>query len=186
MRTGSNADAHPAHALAPIGALRDFRLPPVADLFSTDAQLYGAAGDVRGVGPDLWATDRLLFVTRQDIEADDLEHLKRTLRANAVSAFTIPPAATCASAMMPGRGDALGREKGEDVESTDTTCPICLGEMHKTGSETEDDAHDAGVVRTPCGHMYHVRCILAAVDAGGDSCPTCRRPMLEAFRRGGD
>jgi hypothetical protein len=40
-----------------------------------------------------------------------------------------------------------------------------------------------GTVETPCGHRYHVRCIVAAVDVGGDSCPVCRRPMLEAFEK---
>jgi len=96
------------------------------------------------------------------------------------------------------RGDREKSEEREGVNDATATCSICLGnmaslkrrgigreELSALGMATQPyDAHPTehlAVVETPCRHRYHTRCILAAVDAGCDSCPVCRCPLLQAY-----
>ena len=197
------------------------RLPPGADLYATDAQLYGAAGDARlfAGGVNLWESDRDLFATSEDRARDAVGRLKRALRVQATSSSA------------PRRA----------VATSDITCSICLGDMSSTtgmstetplegerekragtqssaaaaaaaaagtaqernvwgrrkvdgisgdasrgegGDDSPSNSDGMQIVETPCGHLYHLRCISAAVDAcqsrGDESpfCPVCRRSML--------
>jgi hypothetical protein len=41
------------------------------------------------------------------------------------------------------------------------------------------DERDPRSVALPCGHAYHLRCMLAVLDARTETplCPSCRRPV---------
>jgi hypothetical protein len=162
MRAGArDADAH---LYASDAALFSQALPPGADLWASDAALYGAAGDarVRHRGADLWASDATLFASA----ADRAEAKRCAIRGGGrPRAPAAPPA--------PPRAD-------------DGCCAICLGEMETPPPSTASTASPSDpAVTTPCGHRYHARCIVAALDTnrgaddpGEATCPTCRRPLV--------
>jgi hypothetical protein len=156
------------------------------------------------VGPDLWETDRRLFETPQDRAAEALDRLKRAcVRGGASSAprgfgvaLAFASSDTCsiclggmsataaavgggaaggaaAAAGRPGGAGGAGPPRVEESGDGDDGCD----------GDGDGGGGGGGTVETPCGHRYHVRCIVAAVDVGGDSCPVCRRPMLEAFEK---
>uniref|UniRef100_A0ACD5U281 Uncharacterized protein n=1 Tax=Avena sativa TaxID=4498 RepID=A0ACD5U281_AVESA len=71
--------------------------------------------------------------------------------------------------------EVYGAGDGEDI---DDVCAICLGEF-VDGEKVR--------VLPRCGHGFHVRCVDAWLVSHG-SCPTCRRPVIEAGvpAKGGD
>jgi len=100
---------------------------------------------------------------------------------NATCAICLGEMPTAAAAVMAVAGTSaqVGHELGDENMDRNTNGD---DEAVGAGVRVGDGDGDRGVVETPCGHRYHVRCIVAAVDSGGDSCPVCRRPMIEAFR----
>ncbi|KAG8085924.1 hypothetical protein GUJ93_ZPchr0010g9103 [Zizania palustris] len=57
-------------------------------------------------------------------------------------------------------------------EATDDVCAICIGEF-ADGEKVR--------VLPRCGHGFHVRCVDSWLVSHG-SCPTCRRPVMDAGR----
>ena len=55
---------------------------------------------------------------------------------------------------------------------------------HADAHDEAPDERDPRSVALPCGHAYHLRCMLAVLDARTETplCPSCRRPV----RRDGD
>jgi Ring finger domain len=61
----------------------------------------------------------------------------------------------------------LERRDGER-DCCDHSCPICLGDIHKRGITILD-----------CGHVLHMQCFLALLEADAlNPCPLCRAPIL--------
>ena len=61
-------------------------------------------------------------------------------------------------------------------------CAVCLGEMGVIDAErgaAAENERDPRSVALVCGHAYHLRCMLAVLDArsGTPLCPTCRTPV---------
>lgn len=133
------------------------------DLYASDAALF-SAGDARDHGADLWASDAALFATSEDHARRELAALRRWLVA---------------------RAEADPRQSAPEPERV---CAVCLGEMGNAGrADAHDEApdeRDPRSVALPCGHAYHLRCMLAVLDARTETplCPSCRRPV----RRDGD
>ena len=48
-------------------------------------------------------------------------------------------------------------------------CSICL-DIIESGSDT---------AKTPCGHRFHLTCLLKSVHAGTWTCPLCRGDMIQ-------
>ena len=48
-------------------------------------------------------------------------------------------------------------------------CPICLEEMHTAARITE------------CSHTFHAHCLRKSLEIIGDSCPMCRKPVLDSL-----
>lgn len=127
------------------------------DLYASDAALF--SGDARNHGADLWASDAALFATSEDRARRARADLRRWLVARASSADPRP------SAVEPERA-----------------CAVCLGEMGVIDAErgaAAENERDPRSVALVCGHAYHLRCMLAVLDArsGTPLCPTCRRPV---------
>ena len=91
--------------------------------------------------------------------------------------------------------DATRRRRARDAtpRADDGCCAICLGEMETPPPPSTADGLSSPsdpAVTTPCGHRYHARCIVAALDAnrgaddpGEPTCPTCRRPLVPPRRK---
>ena len=127
---------------------------PDAHLYATDAALYSHALDP---GPDLYATDADLYADAGDRATAALRALERWLVARSFSRETDP-------------------RRDEDEAAEEETCAVCLGTV-------STDSDEDRAVTTPCGHGYHLRCLLAALHARRDhgettsECPTCRRTL---------
>ena len=134
-------------------------LDPGPDLYATDAALRARARP----GPDLYATDAALFADAGDRATAALRALERWLVARSFARETDP------------RGD-------EDEAAEEETCAVCLGTVSSRGCASTDSVEDRAVT-TPCGHGYHLRCLLAALRAkrhDGETtseCPTCRQTL---------
>jgi len=172
-----------AHLYASDAALFSQALPHGADLWASDAALYGAAGDarVRHRGADLWASDATLFASAADRAEAKRCAIRRWLLDRAERSGAGPPREA------PG----VGTRRDDDARDAtpradDGCCAICLGEMETPPPSTASTASPSDpAVTTPCGHRYHARCIVAALDAnrgaddpGEPTCPTCRRPLV--------
>ena len=128
------------------------------DLYASDAVLF-SAGDARDHGADLWASDAALFATSEDHARRELAALRRWLVA---------------------RAEAGPRQSAPEPERV---CAVCLGEMGNAGRADAHDEKKAPDERDPrsvalrCGHAYHLRCMLAVLDARTETplCPSCRR-----------
>ena len=48
-------------------------------------------------------------------------------------------------------------------------CPICLEGMHTAARITE------------CSHTFHAHCLRKSLEIIGDSCPMCRKPVLDSL-----
>lgn len=48
-------------------------------------------------------------------------------------------------------------------------CPICLEGMHTAARITE------------CSHTFHAHCLRKSLEIIGDSCPMCRKPILDSL-----
>jgi len=149
-----------AHLYATDAALYSHGLDPGPDLYATDAALFAPALDP---GPDLYATDAALFADAGDRATAALRALERWLVARSFARETDP------------RGD-------EDEAAEEETCAVCLGTVSSRGCASTDSVEDRAVT-TPCGHGYHLRCLLAALRAkrhDGETtseCPTCRQTL---------
>ena len=127
------------------------------DLYASDAALF--SGDARDHGADLWASDAALFATSEDHARRELAALRQWLVARACSA-----------------------DQSESALEPERACAVCLGEMgnaQRGERGAEENERDPRSVALPCGHAYHLRCALAALDASSSPflCPTCRSPV---------
>ena len=149
-----------AHLYATDAALYSHALDPGPDLYATDAALYSHALDP---GPDLYATDADLYADAGDRATAALRALERWLVARSFARQTDP-------------------RRDEDEAAEEETCAVCLGTVSSRGRASTDTDEDRAVT-TPCGHGYHLRCLLAALRARRDhgettsECPTCRRTL---------
>ena len=48
-------------------------------------------------------------------------------------------------------------------------CPICLEEMYSASRITD------------CSHTFHAHCLRKSLEIIGDSCPMCRKPILDSL-----
>ena len=48
-------------------------------------------------------------------------------------------------------------------------CPICLEDMYSAARTTE------------CSHIFHAHCLRKSLELIGDSCPMCRKPILDSL-----
>ncbi|THV06784.1 hypothetical protein K435DRAFT_960381 [Dendrothele bispora CBS 962.96] len=80
----------------------------------------------------------------------------------------------------------------EMVAMSDRTCIICREEMTVNNPRPAADAAQAPVVtegpnmtpkKLPCGHIFHFHCLRAWLERQ-QSCPTCRRTVLEEDNQG--
>ena len=126
------------------------------DLYASDAALF--SGDARNHGADLWASDAALFATSED-RARARADLRRWLVARASSA---------------------DRDRARSNPSAPARCVSGRWAL-STPSEVPPPktSETRAVGRVVCGHAYHLRCMLAVLDArsGTPLCPTCRRPV---------
>jgi hypothetical protein len=94
-------------------------------------------------------------------------------------AFHMTPAAAkdileqtrCVATTRAGRRCKLTRCRGLStcsVHSPPDECPICYEHMKACGS-----------YETPCGHRFHMNCILRWKDEGKTTCPMCRKEVFE-------
>lgn len=54
------------------------------------------------------------------------------------------------------------------------SCSICLHDLQET-AENDEDSSDS-VSSTPCGHVFHTKCVSQWIEQHKD-CPHCRRPV---------
>ncbi|KAK0437498.1 hypothetical protein EV421DRAFT_1827835 [Armillaria borealis] len=68
----------------------------------------------------------------------------------------------------------------EELSSTDHTCIICREEMTlpQTPADPAPEGPNMTPKKLPCGHIFHFHCLRSWLERQ-QSCPTCRRTVLE-------